>query len=115
MRGRRRQGARAAHGSRRSAGRHPIMHALRGRGLLRGIELRQPDGGRFAGGGRRAPSWSRQRPSERGLMIYCCPTPVGNEHMDALLLAPPLIISEQRDRRRRRALDGALAAVEETL
>ena len=32
----------------------------------------------------------------RGLMIYSCPTPVGNEHMDALLLAPPLIVTEQR-------------------
>ena len=27
-------------------------------------------------------------------MIYGCPTPVGNEHMDAILLAPPLIITD---------------------
>ncbi len=27
--------------------RHPIMHALRGRGMLQGIELRRPDGTRF--------------------------------------------------------------------
>ena len=29
-------------------GRHPIVHSLRGRGLLQGIELRAPDGERFA-------------------------------------------------------------------
>ena len=29
-------------------GRHPIMHALRGRGLLQGVELRRPDGERVS-------------------------------------------------------------------
>ena len=51
----------------------------------------------------------------RGLMIYSCPTPVGNEHMDALLLAPPLIISEQEIDDVAELLDGTLTAVESAL
>ena len=31
---------------------------------------------------------------ERDLMIYSCPTPVVNRMMDAVLLAPPLIITD---------------------
>ena len=45
-------------------------------------------------------------------MIYACPTPVGNEHMDALLLAPPLIVSEQEIDDIAELLDATLEAVE---
>jgi 4-aminobutyrate aminotransferase-like enzyme len=48
-------------------------------------------------------------------MIYSCPTPVGNEHMDALLLAPPLTISEQEIDDVAELLDGTLTAVETAL
>ena len=34
-----------------AAPRHPIVRGLRGRGLLQGMELCRPDGGRFAGVG----------------------------------------------------------------
>ncbi len=94
--------------------RHPVVADLRGLGLLRGIELRRPDGGRFpaAAGVSGLVSAEAKR---RGLMIYSCPTPVGNEHMDALLLAPPLIVSEQEIDDVAELLDGALAAVEAAL
>jgi adenosylmethionine-8-amino-7-oxononanoate aminotransferase len=91
--------------------RHPVMHALRGRGLLQGIELRRPDGARFAEaeGVSYAVSGEAKR---RGLMIYSCPTPVGTEHMDALLLAPPLIVSDAELDEIVERLDGALTAFE---
>jgi adenosylmethionine-8-amino-7-oxononanoate aminotransferase len=94
--------------------RHPVVADLRGLGLLRGIELRRPDGGRFpaAAGVSGLVSAEAKR---RGLMIYSCPTPVGNEHMDALLLAPPLIVSEQEIDDVAELLDGALGAVEGAL
>jgi 4-aminobutyrate aminotransferase-like enzyme len=94
--------------------RHPVMHDVRGLGLLRGIELRQADGSRFpaAAGVSGLVSAEAKR---RGLMIYSCPTPVGNEHMDALLLAPPLIISEQEIDDVAELLDGTLTAVETAL
>ena len=56
-------------------GRHPIVHSLRGRGLLQGIELRAPDGTRFpaaAGVCGRVAAEAKAG----GLMIYSCPTPV---------------------------------------
>ncbi len=94
--------------------RHPVVHDVRGLGLLRGIELRHTDGSRFpaAAGVSGLVSAEAKR---RGLMIYSCPTPVGNEHMDALLLAPPLIISEQEIDDVAELLDGTLTAVESAL
>jgi len=91
--------------------RHPVMRALRGRGLLQGIELRRPDGSRFteAEGVSYAVSGEAKR---RGLMIYSCPTPVGTEHMDALLLAPPLIVTDGELDEIVERLDGALTAFE---
>ena len=97
------------------AGRHPLMQGLRGRGLLQGIELRDPEsGGRFPAAAEvsgRVTAAAR----ERGLMIYACPTPVGNEHMDAVLLAPPLVISDAELDELAEKLDGALEAVERSL
>jgi 4-aminobutyrate aminotransferase-like enzyme len=94
--------------------RHPVVHDVRGLGLLRGIELRRGDGGRFpAAAG--VSGLVAAEAKRRGLMIYSCPTPVGNEHMDALLLAPPLVISEQEIDDVAELLDGTLTAVETAL
>jgi adenosylmethionine-8-amino-7-oxononanoate aminotransferase len=91
------------------------MHGLRGRGLLQGIELRHPaTGERFAAADRisgRVVAAAR----ELGLMIYPCPTPIVNEHMDAVMLAPPLIISDAEIDEMLGLLDAAVAAVESSL
>ena len=50
-----------------------------------------------------------------GLMIYPCPTPIVNEHMDAVMLAPPLIISDAEIDEMLGMLDAAVAAVESSL
>jgi len=94
--------------------RHPLIHSLRGRGLLQGIELRDPSGARFpAARGITGAVTSAAR--ERELMVYACPTPVGVEHMDALLLAPPMIIRDAEIAEMIEKLDGALQDVEQTL
>jgi adenosylmethionine-8-amino-7-oxononanoate aminotransferase len=94
--------------------RHPMVHSLRGRGLLQGIELRAPGGERFAAS---AGVCGRVAAEARanGLMIYSCPTPVGTEHMDALMLAPPLVISDAEIDETASRLDAALTRVESTL
>jgi adenosylmethionine-8-amino-7-oxononanoate aminotransferase len=51
----------------------------------------------------------------RGLMIYPCPTPVGTEHMDALLLAPPLTVTAAEIDEIAALLDETLASVEAAL
>ncbi len=94
--------------------RHPIMHALRGRGLLQGVELRHPSGARFAESDGMSYGLAGAA-RERDLMIYGCPTPVGNEHMDAILVAPPLIITDDEVDELITKLDGALEAVEHKL
>ncbi len=48
-------------------------------------------------------------------MIYSCPTPVGTEQMDALLLAPPLIITDAEIDETADLLDASLEAVEAAL
>ena len=48
-------------------------------------------------------------------MIYSCPTPVGTEHMDALMLAPPLILTDAEVDEIAARLDTALARVESSL
>jgi len=95
-------------------GRHPIVAELRGLGLLRGIELRAPGGGRFAAADGMSGKVSAEA-KRRGLMIYPCPTPVGTEQMDALLLAPPLTVTEAEIDEIAALLDETLAAVEATL
>jgi adenosylmethionine-8-amino-7-oxononanoate aminotransferase len=94
--------------------RHPVMHAVRGLGLLRGIELRQADGSRFPAAMGLCSRVSAEA-KRRGLMIYSCPTPVGTEQMDALLLAPPLVISESEIDEVAQLLDASLTAVEAAL
>jgi adenosylmethionine-8-amino-7-oxononanoate aminotransferase len=97
------------------AARHPLVHGLRGRALLQGLELRDPAaGGRFpahAGVSGRVSAAAR----ERGLMVYPCPTPIDDEHMDAVLLAPPLIISDAEVDELAEKLDAALGDVERSL
>jgi 4-aminobutyrate aminotransferase-like enzyme len=44
-------------------------------------------------------------------MIYSCPTPVGTEQMDALMLAPPLVISDAEIDEIASRLDAALVRV----
>ena len=96
----------------RMAAAHPIMAGLRGRGLLQGVELRHPASGeRFAASDRvsaRVAAAARRR----GVMIYSCPTPVLNQHMDAVMLAPPLIIDDDETAEMLAALEGAVAEVE---
>ena len=95
-------------------GRHPIVAELRGLGLLRGIELRAPGGGRFAAADGMSGKVSAEA-KRRGLMIYPCPTPVGTEQMDALLLAPPLTVTEAEIDEIATLVDETLAVVEATL
>ena len=94
--------------------RHPIVHSLRGRGLLQGIELRTAGGERFAAAAGVCGRVAKEAKAN-GLMIYSCPTPVGTEHMDALMLAPPLVISDAEIDETAARLDAALTQVESTL
>jgi adenosylmethionine-8-amino-7-oxononanoate aminotransferase len=97
------------------AARHGLVAALRGRGLLQALELRDPHTrGRFAesaGMSGRVSAAAR----DGGLMVYPCPTPIDDEHLDAILLAPPLIISDAQVDELAEKLDAALGAVERSL
>jgi 4-aminobutyrate aminotransferase-like enzyme len=97
------------------AARHPLMYALRGRGLLQGIELRHPGSGERFAASQRITGKVTGAARERGLMIYACPTPVLNQHMDAVMLAPPLIISDDEVSEMLGVLEESVAAVEATL
>jgi adenosylmethionine-8-amino-7-oxononanoate aminotransferase len=83
-------GARLEAGLREIAARSPIVGQVRGRGLLWGLELVQdtatlePLSGASIGVQRAA--------RDRGLMIYSCPTPLGRRTIEAVMLAPPLIV-----------------------
>lgn len=108
------RGARLRAGLERLVEAHPLAHEARGRGLLQGLELRTPGGGRFPaelGVSTRVVRAAR----ERGVMIYGCPTPIGSEQMDAVLLAPPLIIDEGEIDLALETLDAALGEVESSL
>lgn len=65
---------------------------VRGRGLLQGLELvadratLEP----LAGGSGRLTGLAR----DRRLMVYSCPTPLGRRTVEAVMLAPPLIVDE---------------------
>jgi adenosylmethionine-8-amino-7-oxononanoate aminotransferase len=94
---------------------HPLMAALRGRGLLQGIELRHPATGERFAASERVTGRLTAAARERGLMIYSCPTPVLNQHMDAVLLAPPLIISDDELGEVVTTLEAAVAEVEASI
>jgi len=95
--------------------RHPLMYGLRGRGLLQGIELRHPDSGERFAASQRITGKVTAAARDRGVMIYPCPTPILNQHMDAVMLAPPLIISEDEVAEMLGVLEESVAAVEATL
>jgi adenosylmethionine-8-amino-7-oxononanoate aminotransferase len=84
-------GARLEAGLRGIAARSPIVGEVRGRGLLWGLELvRDRDSLEPLAGA----SVGLQRAArERGLMIYSCPTPLGRRTIEAVMLAPPLILA----------------------
>jgi 4-aminobutyrate aminotransferase-like enzyme len=99
----------------RMSARHPLMYALRGRGLLQGIELRHLDSGERFDASQRVTGKVTAAARDRGLMIYPCPTPILNQHMDAVMLAPPLVISEDEVAEMLGLLEESVAAVEATL
>jgi adenosylmethionine-8-amino-7-oxononanoate aminotransferase len=108
------KGARLRRGLEQLAAEHPLVHELRGRGLLQGVELRGPGGARFPA---ETAVYNRlvAAARERGVLIYPCPTPVGDEHMDAVLLAPPLVIEEGEIALALEVLDESLSEVEADL
>jgi adenosylmethionine-8-amino-7-oxononanoate aminotransferase len=70
----------------------PHIGQVRGKGLLQGMELvcdrdsLEP----LADASKRLAGFAK----ERGLMIYSCPTPLGRRTIEAVMLAPPLIVDE---------------------
>ncbi len=106
------KGARLRAGLEQLKTQHPIIHALRGRGMLQGAELRRPDGTRFSEAENVSYGLAGAA-KERDLMIYGCPTPVGNTHMDAVLLAPPLVMTDAEMDEVFTRLDSALTAIEQ--
>ncbi|HEY0388148.1 MAG TPA: aminotransferase class III-fold pyridoxal phosphate-dependent enzyme [Gaiellales bacterium] len=94
---------------------HPLMAGLRGRGLLQGIELRHPATGDRFQASERVTGRLTGAARERGLMIYPCPTPVLNQHMDAVMLAPPLVIGDDEIAEMLSRLEAAVVEVESAL
>jgi adenosylmethionine-8-amino-7-oxononanoate aminotransferase len=70
----------------------PHIGQVRGKGMLQGMELvcdretLEP----LEGASSRLAAFAKQR----GLMIYSCPTPLGRRTIEAVMLAPPLIVNE---------------------
>jgi adenosylmethionine-8-amino-7-oxononanoate aminotransferase len=85
-------GARLRAGLEQIAAASPHVGQVRGLGLLQGLELvtdresLQP----LAGASGALTRLAR----ERGLMVYSCPTPLGDLVVEAVMLAPPLVIDE---------------------
>lgn len=75
------------------ADRSPHIGQVRGRGLLQGVELvtdkesLEP----LAGASYRLAGLAR----DRRLMVYSCPTPLGERVIEAVMLAPPITIGER--------------------
>ena len=70
----------------------PRIGDVRGLGLLQGLELVQDSETLAPSPGAASRLVSACR--ERGLMIYACPTPMGVTTIEAVMLAPPLTITE---------------------
>ena len=70
----------------------PRIGDVRGLGLLQGIELVQDRATLAPPPGAAARLVAACR--ERGLMIYSCPTPIGATTIEAVMLAPPLTITD---------------------
>jgi adenosylmethionine-8-amino-7-oxononanoate aminotransferase len=102
-------GARLEAGLRELAARYPIVGQVRGRGLLWGLELVEDPATLEPLAGA---SVAVQRAArERGLMIYSCPTPFGRRTIEAVMLAPPLILSPADADEILTKLDEAISAV----
>jgi adenosylmethionine-8-amino-7-oxononanoate aminotransferase len=87
----------------------PHVGEIRGRGLLLGLELVEDRSTLtpLAGGAARL----RQLAFERGLMIYACPTPLRDTMIEAVLLAPPLVVTDDDVEQVVERLATSLAAV----
>ncbi len=85
-------GARLRAGLESIAATSPHVGQVRGLGLLQAMELvRDRDSLEpLAGASNRLAALAK----ERGLMIYSCPTPLGRRIIEAVMLAPPLIVDE---------------------
>ncbi len=109
--------ASAARGARLRAGlaelqaRHPVIGGLRGRGLLQGIELRDPRTGESFADAAGASERAAAAAKDVGLMIYACPAVLPARRVEAVLLAPPMIITDEEVDEVLARLDAALAAV----
>jgi taurine--2-oxoglutarate transaminase len=70
-----------------------LVGETRGLGLLQGLELVDDRESLRAltGGAARLAQLCR----DRGLMVYACPTPIGATTLEAVMLAPPLTISDE--------------------
>jgi adenosylmethionine-8-amino-7-oxononanoate aminotransferase len=85
-------GGRLRAGLEQIAASSPHIGQVRGRGLLQGLELvtdrssLEP----LSGGSGRLTAAAR----DRNLMIYSCPTPLGRRTIEAVMLAPPLIVDD---------------------
>jgi adenosylmethionine-8-amino-7-oxononanoate aminotransferase len=88
-----RMGQRLADGMRQIQASSPHIGQVRGRGLLQGMELVEDHEALepLAGGSGRLAGLAR----ERGLLIYACPTPLGRRTIEAVMLAPPLIVTRE--------------------
>lgn len=85
-------GQRLARGLKDIASGSPHIGQIRGRGLLQGIELvRDKDTLEPLPG---ASNQLQALAHDRHMMIYSCPTPLGDTVVEAVMLAPPLIIDE---------------------
>ncbi|MFZ0323956.1 MAG: aspartate aminotransferase family protein [Actinomycetes bacterium] len=85
-------GARLRAGLDELAATNSVVGQVRGKGLLQGVELvRDPDTREpLAGASARLTALAL----ERGLLVYACPTPLGDRVVEAVLLAPPLVVTE---------------------
>lgn len=88
-----RQGERLASGLQQIADSSPHIGQVRGLGLLRGLELVTDK--QSLAPLRGASSALTALAHERRLMIYCCPTPLGDQVIESVMLAPPLIINDE--------------------
>jgi adenosylmethionine-8-amino-7-oxononanoate aminotransferase len=83
--------------------------------MLQGIELQDPATGDRFDASRKISYKLSGLARDRDLMIYSCPTPVLNRMMDAVLLAPPLIITDAELDIVLERLDDAFGAFERAL
>ena len=85
-------GARLEAGLHELAARHPDRRAGARPRPAAGASSSSQDPRDARAAARAPPSPSTRAARERGLMIYSCPTPFGRRTIEAVLLAPPLII-----------------------